>query len=120
MTWSNVKMMVYCEKTRAAGDSQLVGVTDISIASIGHGEKDPIADNSTAAGRQANRRVTITLYHSRLFDKDNSYGACKVIFDALKAQGLIVDDSPEWLDAIVEQKKCKHKERHTVIQLEAI
>jgi outer membrane protein OmpA-like peptidoglycan-associated protein len=41
--------------------AQLVGVTGISIASIGHGEADPIADNSTAAGRRANRRVTITL-----------------------------------------------------------
>jgi outer membrane protein OmpA-like peptidoglycan-associated protein len=41
--------------------SQLVGVPGISIVSIGHGEADPIADNSTAAGRQANRRVTITL-----------------------------------------------------------
>ena len=69
---------------------------------------------------QIKRKVTITLHHSRLFDKDNAYGACKVIFDALKSQGLIVDDSPEWLEASVKQEKCKHKERHTVIQLEAV
>ena len=41
--------------------SQLAGVSGISITSIGHGEADPVADNSTAAGRQKNRRVTITL-----------------------------------------------------------
>jgi outer membrane protein OmpA-like peptidoglycan-associated protein len=41
--------------------SQLVGVPGITIVSIAHGEADPIADNSTAAGRRANRRVTITL-----------------------------------------------------------
>jgi len=40
--------------------SQLVGVA-VTIVSIGHGEADPVADNSTAAGRRANRRVTITL-----------------------------------------------------------
>jgi OOP family OmpA-OmpF porin len=40
--------------------SQLIGVP-VTIVSIGHGEADPIADNSTRAGRQANRRVTITL-----------------------------------------------------------
>lgn len=41
--------------------SQLVGVSGLSIVSVGHGEADPIASNATAAGRQANRRVTITL-----------------------------------------------------------
>jgi hypothetical protein len=65
------------------------------------------------------RRVKITLFHSRFFDKDNAYGACKVIFDALKAEGFIVDDRAEWLEATVEQEKCKHKERHTVIEIEA-
>jgi outer membrane protein OmpA-like peptidoglycan-associated protein len=40
--------------------SQLVGVP-VTIVSIAHGEADPVATNSTAAGRQANRRVTITL-----------------------------------------------------------
>lgn len=65
------------------------------------------------------RRVRITLLHSRFYDKDNAYGACKVVFDALKAEGFIVDDRAEWLEASVEQKKCQHKERHTVIELEA-
>jgi outer membrane protein OmpA-like peptidoglycan-associated protein len=40
--------------------SRLVGVP-VTIVSIAHGEADPVADNSTAAGRKANRRVTITL-----------------------------------------------------------
>jgi outer membrane protein OmpA-like peptidoglycan-associated protein len=40
--------------------SQLVGAP-VAIVSIGHGEADPVASNATAAGRQANRRVTITL-----------------------------------------------------------
>jgi outer membrane protein OmpA-like peptidoglycan-associated protein len=40
--------------------SQLVGVP-VSIVSTGHGEKNPVADNSTSKGRTANRRVTITL-----------------------------------------------------------
>ena len=63
------------------------------------------------------RRVKITLHHARLYDKDNAYGACKVIFDALKAQGFIVDDAAEWLEAEVVQKKCPHKERYTIVEI---
>jgi outer membrane protein OmpA-like peptidoglycan-associated protein len=40
--------------------SHLLGAP-VSIVSTGHGEANPVADNSTAAGRKANRRVTITL-----------------------------------------------------------
>lgn len=40
--------------------SRLTGV-DVTIVSIGHGEQDPVASNSTPQGRIANRRVTITL-----------------------------------------------------------
>lgn len=68
--------------------------------------------------RPVRQKVKITLWHSRAFDKDNAYGACKVVFDAMKAEGLIVDDSSDWLDASVEQAKCSHKERHTIIEME--
>ena len=40
---------------------QSLGGYDIKIAAFGHGENDPIASNATEAGRQKNRRVTITL-----------------------------------------------------------
>jgi outer membrane protein OmpA-like peptidoglycan-associated protein len=40
--------------------SQLLGAA-VTIVSTGHGEAHPVADNATSAGRQANRRVTITL-----------------------------------------------------------
>jgi len=43
--------------------SHLLGVP-VTIASVGHGESDPIASNATDAGRQENRRVTITLPRS--------------------------------------------------------
>jgi len=40
--------------------SQLVGVP-VSIVIVAHGEKDPLKSNKTEAGREKNRRVTITL-----------------------------------------------------------
>jgi outer membrane protein OmpA-like peptidoglycan-associated protein len=40
--------------------SKLVGAP-VTIVIVAHGEKDPIASNKTQAGREKNRRVTITL-----------------------------------------------------------
>jgi outer membrane protein OmpA-like peptidoglycan-associated protein len=37
------------------------GVAAARISTIGFGESQPIADNSTAAGKQLNRRVVITI-----------------------------------------------------------
>ena len=37
------------------------GIDESRITSAGHGELEPIADNKTAAGRQQNRRVELTL-----------------------------------------------------------
>jgi len=60
----------------------------------------------------------ITLAHSRAFDKDNAYGACKPLIDALRHWKLIFDDTPDYLDLTVEQVKSTRKQRHTIIELE--
>lgn len=63
-------------------------------------------------------KVKITLHHARAYDQDNAYGACKTVLDALRRSRLIRDDTAEWLELTVEQEKCKHRDRHTVIELE--
>lgn len=63
------------------------------------------------------KSVKITLWHSRLYDKDNAYASCKPVIDALKWWNHIVDDSAEWMELTVEQAKCPHKQRHTVIEI---
>lgn len=64
------------------------------------------------------RKAVVVLHHSRLYDKDNAYASVKPVVDALTRWGLIVDDSKEWLDLEVQQAKCLHKQRHTVIEIE--
>jgi hypothetical protein len=88
------------------------------------GEKDKwilLVRSQILPGRALQKRklVVIALAHSREYDKDNAYAAVKPIVDALKHWNLIWDDSPEWLDLIVVQKKCKRKDAHTIIELEA-
>lgn len=61
---------------------------------------------------------TVTLFHARLYDKDNRYGACKPLFDALRRWGLILDDSEAYFLVTVSEEKYPHKKRHTVIELE--
>ena len=63
-------------------------------------------------------RVTITLYNARQYDRDNAWGACKPILDAMKALGLIVDDRAEWCDLTVKQERSTRKDKRTVIQVE--
>jgi len=42
------------------------GIDAARIETIGHGESEPVADNGTAAGRQQNRRVELTLVGQKL------------------------------------------------------
>lgn len=66
------------------------------------------------------KKVVITLFHSRPYDKDNAYGAVKPVVDAMKVWCLLRDDTAEWLDLSVEQEKWPHKRRHTVIEIEEV
>lgn len=51
-------------------------------------------------------------------DRDNLYGSYKQLIDAIKAVGLIVDDSDEWLDLrIVNQRAEARAYAHTLIVL---
>jgi hypothetical protein len=64
-------------------------------------------------------RVTITLYNARQYDRDNAWGACKPILDAMKQLGLIIDDRASYCELEVKQEKSSRKDKHTVIELES-
>lgn len=53
------------------------------------------------------KRMVITSYRKKLLDKDNLYGGAKLIVDSFKTLGFIYDDSFEWLDLVVGQRKDK-------------
>jgi Holliday junction resolvase RusA-like endonuclease len=63
--------------------------------------------------------VVITSYRKRLLDLDNLVGGAKPLIDALCDMGLIVDDSPDWLDLEVKQKQQSIGE-HTSIEIKGI
>lgn len=63
-------------------------------------------------------KIEVTFHHSREFDKDNAYGAAKVLFDALKGQGVIFDDRSEFLEQIVTQQKSQRAKSFTRIIIE--
>lgn len=71
----------------------------------------------TATGR---RRVVIERRSTRELDQDNLVGGAKVVIDALKKLGFILDDNPANLDLEVVQARCEKGERpSTVITIAA-
>jgi Holliday junction resolvase RusA-like endonuclease len=61
-------------------------------------------------------RVTITRFSRGTLDVDNLYGAAKIVVDALKVAGLIVDDAPKVLELICRQERASHAATHITIE----
>ncbi len=62
--------------------------------------------------------VTVVFTHIQLFDKDGSYTAAKPIIDGLTKNGVIIDDSPKYIDLHVEQRKAiKVSDQNTQIRI---
>lgn len=49
--------------------------------------------------------ITIYLYQTRLMDYDGAYSSVKPILDGLRYAGVIIDDSPKYVDLLVKQIK---------------
>jgi hypothetical protein len=49
-------------------------------------------------------------YRKRAFDKDNLYGACKPLIDAVRGLQVIPDDTPAHINLYVEQEKSPTKQ----------
>ncbi len=66
-------------ENRAASVSNYLvslGIDSYRLTTVGMGEDDPIADNGTQAGREANRRVEISIYASESYrqEMEEEYG----------------------------------------------
>ena len=48
-------------------------------------------------------------YRKRAFDKDNLYGACKPLIDAIRDFKVIPDDTPNHINLYVDQEKSPDK-----------
>ena len=61
--------------------------------------------------------ILVERYGSRMYDYDNLAGGFKSCGDVLKEKGLIVDDSPKWIDVSFTQIKVKRGKEKTVIKI---
>lgn len=68
----------------------------------------------------ARARVTVTRFAPRpIRDRDNLYGGCKNLMDALVSNGLIIDDSSDHIDLHVRQGEWERgavKRTHVLIE----
>ena len=65
-------------------------------------------------------KVLIVSHRPRELDKDNLIGGAKLVCDAMKRLGLIVDDNPEFLEADYRQVKAHSDFAHTSIEIREV
>lgn len=63
-------------------------------------------------------RVTVQRHSAGELDRGNLIGGCKALIDALRYEGLLVDDKQAWLDDVYEQVPAKRSEGRTVVVIE--
>jgi hypothetical protein len=59
----------------------------------------------------AKRRLTLIRFyarHRKELDRANFIGGAKMLVDAIKAHGLLVDDSPRWVEDHYQQRRDEH------------
>lgn len=61
--------------------------------------------------------MTITMYRSRLQDKDNRYGSVKSLVDTFTKLGWIKDDNTNDLSLTVKEEKSSRKDQRTEVVL---
>lgn len=88
-------------------------------ALIVYGDDSPLAQREWALHVGKNRpkvKVTITRYSPRLIDQANCWLPYdKLVLDNLVKLGLMIDDSPKWMECEIKQEKSK--ERKTVVEV---
>jgi len=68
------------------------------------------------AGAKQKMRVTISVAHKKLYDKDNLYSGVKPIVDALRMNNFLHEDSPEFCELLCSQEKINAKRTTIVIE----
>jgi hypothetical protein len=78
---------------------------------------DFLLKNKKATGKM---HVKITRFSTRTLDYGNLVGGCKPLLDAMKQNGLIVDDSPKWIEDEYFQENCKTGFERTEIEIKEV
>jgi len=78
------------------------------------------AHNQNVPQATGKRRVALHLYGWRRGVMPDLDAFSKLLCDSLKRAGLLVDDSPTWLDGLVQVTLTRSAEKKTVLILEEV